>query len=532
MGDGTQRREWPKVSVSSTRARKFALALAIFAFALWQCLPLSHRTPVFGDETLFLYRARYIEDIFHPSSPSWKSNWFILDQPPGIGYAFGLGLLIQGEDPVNAAPGSWDWAHDLAWNIANGNAPRPDALDAGRNTNVVLAGLTLVLLYLLVSWLVTDVAGVIAAVVFGLNPMFQRSASVATGDILGLFAVMLGALAVAWLADRPSYRRMMLTGVILGFGGVARLTPLLMAVALAALGGVLLLAGPYPWRTVLQGARNRVEASGWRRPDWRLALMAGVIVGLGASGAIAINPLLVCLLVVGCLASLFANATLIAGLVARPTFSKAFGGSSGKWLLPLPVVAWIVFVGANPFLWSSPLSRTQQLFTERVASMDRAATGYPGQAINGYGNAIARVWQTYVTDNWATASRIHAGFGWLDLLVGLIGVGIVVSGIWRKGLASPLALASVFIFSQTLTATFGIHVYWNRYHLYVLLVTSICAGVCGAAAWSLMTSSLHEGRVIRGRGRLLARFAPAPMQPLQFVDTGKTEREASQKVQH
>jgi len=124
--------------------------------------------------------------------------------------------------------------------------------------------------------------------------------------------------------------------------------------------------------------------------------------------------------------------------------------------------------------------------------MESQARLYPSSAINDYRHAIERVWQTYVTDSRATVSRLRPDLGWLELVCGLVGVIIVAIYIYRVGLDTPVALAGICLIGQAVTSIFGIKVYWPRYHLFVVLVTSIGIGVVAQVAWSGLISFNHR----------------------------------------
>jgi hypothetical protein len=135
----------------------------------------------------------------------------------------------------------------------------PSALDltAARRANSFVGALTVVAVFLIGRGLANRSAGVIAALVLDPHPLAIYLWSLAGSDALLGLLVVLAALSAMGLAARPSWPRAVLLGVLLGFGGATKLSPLLIALALAGLGALLV------WR----GRRGRaptVSALGWR----------------------------------------------------------------------------------------------------------------------------------------------------------------------------------------------------------------------------------------------------------------------------
>src|SRR5215210_6005884 len=208
------------------------LVVALLAFALADA---AARWPNFNpDESRWLSRARYIAALADPFGPTWADQYMTRGQPPLGSYAMGIGLLAQGRDLETNAP----WDYSLTWeqNIALGHKPVPEDLAAGRRTSAALAALTAVALievariYLAMPWAIA------AGALFAIHPFTVYIGSLAMSDALFGLLIALAAWAAAALACRPSWRRAVMVGVLLGLGGATKLSPLVVAAGLSAAG--------------------------------------------------------------------------------------------------------------------------------------------------------------------------------------------------------------------------------------------------------------------------------------------------------
>lgn len=218
------------------------LVIAVVAFGLGVA-----RQPWAGfnpDESRWISRAHYLRDLADPFGPTWQDGYMMRGQPPLGSVMTGLGLVLQGRDLETngpwdfSIPGAEGWQH----NIDVGNFPSPDDLAAARRTNAALVALTAVVLALTGYRLAGRVAGVAAGGLVAVHPFTAYLGSIATADALLGLLVALAALAAIALADRPTWPRAITLGVLLGLGGGVKLSPLFVAVPLAALGGLLLAA--------------------------------------------------------------------------------------------------------------------------------------------------------------------------------------------------------------------------------------------------------------------------------------------------
>src|SRR5699024_5054444 len=127
----------------------------------------------------------------------------------------------------------WDYAYGTEWNTINGAMTSEADLHAARRINTVVGAITVVLVFFIAARLMGRVAGTAAGVLLALHPLHIRIASQALSDQLLIMLVAMATLALMWLADRPSRGRALIVGILLGLGGAAKLSPLLLAIPLA-----------------------------------------------------------------------------------------------------------------------------------------------------------------------------------------------------------------------------------------------------------------------------------------------------------
>jgi hypothetical protein len=224
-------------SVASRSRRSYVellavLIVAVLAFAL---ADVATRWPNFNpDESRWLSRAHYVSALTDPFGPTWADQYMTRGQPPLGSYAMGMGLLAQGRDLETNAP--WDFSLTWEQNIALGHKPVSEDLAAGRRTSATLVALTAVALigvarvYLTMPWAIA------AGALYAIHPFTVYIGSIAMSDALFGVLIALAAWAAAVFAQRPSWGRAMLVGVLLGLGGATKLSPLAVAAGLSAAG--------------------------------------------------------------------------------------------------------------------------------------------------------------------------------------------------------------------------------------------------------------------------------------------------------
>ncbi len=200
------------------------------AFSLYQ-VPRNAFNP---DESRWIHRAHYLEDLVDPFGPTWDDQYLTRGQPPLGSIVTGLGLVAQGRDL--STNGSWDFDYNAATNAELGNMPTIDDLLTARRTSAMLMALTAAVVYLIGTRVTTWLGGLAGALVLAAHPFSAYIGSLATADALFGLLIALAGLAALRLAERPSWPRAIAFGVLLGLGGATKLSPLLLALSVALLG--------------------------------------------------------------------------------------------------------------------------------------------------------------------------------------------------------------------------------------------------------------------------------------------------------
>ena len=234
------------------------LAGLVFLVALWVNLSAVAMTEFHRDEARWVHRANFLEELRNPTGEFWRESELMIGQPPLGSYLMGLGLTLQGRDLDTN--GFYDFHFGPDWNRRHGTMPDESDLAAARRTNSVVGALIAVCVYLIARGLSNPVAGIAAAALLVPHPLSIYLSSLAGSDALVTLLVVLATLAAMALANRPTWPRAILLGVLLGLGGSAKLSPLALAIVLAAAGMVLLVHG---WRGSSRGARHD-GVLGWR----------------------------------------------------------------------------------------------------------------------------------------------------------------------------------------------------------------------------------------------------------------------------
>jgi hypothetical protein len=254
----------------AARWRTFAAIALLSAVTLWHLWPAVATTPFHRDEARWIGNSAVLREWRHPLGEKWQDEGYrneygTIDevnrrrsQPPLAMYLFGIGLTVQGEGLPQT--GYWIMDKDTEWNTAHGNMPSGSELRAARRTNVVVALLTVLFLYAIGARLTNRLGGVIAGLAYALHPLVTDTSTRAFSDPLVVLCIVAAAGAAIRFGARPTFGRAALIGVLLGLGAATKLSPLLLAAAIGALG-----IAPIAW-----GVATRR----------RVALRSGLAVGL------------------------------------------------------------------------------------------------------------------------------------------------------------------------------------------------------------------------------------------------------------
>lgn len=224
------------------------VSLLIFIVAMWQFLPTIDEREFHRDEARWIHRAEYVRELANPFRDYWdESTWAdgeTLDhrnrlraQPPVGSYLMGIGFLLQWQPLPDI--GYWNMDRDDAWNAEQGNMPTHNMLVTARRTTSTLSALTAVGIFLIGTRITNLTGAAIGGIFFALHPLARYLSTFAGSDAALVFFLVMSALAAARLAEKPTWPRAVLLGVLIGLGGGVKLSPLGVAFALAATGLIL-----------------------------------------------------------------------------------------------------------------------------------------------------------------------------------------------------------------------------------------------------------------------------------------------------
>jgi len=398
------------------------IALGLFALALTRLLVASEHTPFNRDEARWVYHASAVRHVLDPLGSAWGDTVVNRDQPPLAAYLFGVGQVVQGR-PLGAV-GWWNMSRTSAWNAKHGNMPAPADLRAARRTNAVAGALAAVALFLLVARLTNLAGGIVASLFLIAHPLATQLASTVDADTLLTLLILLAALAGVWLAERPSWPRAFVVGGLLGLGGAAKLTPLVIAVGLVGFGAVVSAAGRRN-----RSAVARARAQRYARMLGAQPIVAGVVF-------VAVSPYL--------------------------------------WRDP---------VGRTRRLFAF---RSQEMTNQRRIWPNLAITT-PLDTLHRLWRllgqrATASGWVTDQALRLAGASWQLPG---VDLGLGLAGLAVIALIVRRVGVTSSTALAAAIVGGEAVVAVVGMRVYFARYLMPVTLALAASIGVLAGALWTV-----------------------------------------------
>ena len=324
----------------------------------------------------------------------------------------GIGLLAQGRDLQTNAP--WDFSLTWEQNNALGHKPVPGDLAAGRRTSAALVALTAVALvgvarvYLSMPWAIG------AGALFAVHPFTSYIGSIAMSDALFGLLIALAAWAVAAFARCPSWRRAVLTGVLLGLGGATKLSPLAVAAGLG-LAGVLTF--------VVAAIRRRRFA-----PD----------------------------------EAAYAGRTIVIAVVAALTFIASY-----PYLWPNPIThTRRLFAFRIEEMAAQSSDLPVMAVPNRVEALRRVNVNFT-ERYNLSASLIA------LLGGPKTASWVRQ----VEFLIPLLGLVLMTGMAVRDGPYSPSALVLALLGGQVLVTILGMRSEFDRYHVPMALLGAVAAAV-------------------------------------------------------
>jgi hypothetical protein len=407
------------------------LAGLVFLIALWVNLSAVPMTEFHRDEARWVHRARFLEELRNPTGEFWRESELMIGQPPLGSYLMGLGLTVQGRDLDTN--GFYNFHFGPDWNWRHGNMPDEADLAAARRTNSVVGALIAVSVYLIGRGLSNAVAGVAAAALLIPHPLSIYLSSLAGSDALVTLLVALAALVAMALANRPTWPRAILLGVLLGLGGSAKLSPLALAIVLAAAGIVLVTHG---WRGSGRGARHDGRL-GWR-------------------------------------------------LLVQPPLAVASFVASFPYLWPDPV-------GRTRALFEF---RAIEMYNQGVIWSELNVDG-PIDALGRIGNWLGDIDSVtgQLFELIARPFGISWKPMEFDLVLAIIGALILLVLAIQRGLGSRWAMAAVVLGGQVALIVVGMRADFSRYLLPVLIATAVCGGLVAGAIWDVAWDRIARRRV-------------------------------------
>lgn len=374
---------------------------------------------------------------FHPDETRWinRAHYFT-DLGDPFGPTWEDQYLTRGQPPLGSylmglglvlqgrdtvTNGVWDFAYGADWNTAAGAMPDQADLDAARRTNAAVAAITVVVVFAIGNAMAGLVAGSAGGLLLAVHPLHIWIGSQALSDQLLILLVALALLVALRLGRSPSRGLALALGILLGLGGATKLSPMLLAFPLALYGAGLLVLDRFD-------LVNRAKAR-------------------------SLAPL----------------------------------------LLIQPLIAVATFVISYPYLWPSPVRRTWNLFQLRAQEMDEQAAAWPNVNIAHPIEAIERIYQRLTWQFSATGNLAEGALGWLgiqadvwgiDLLLALVGIGVLAWLVIRRGLTSGTALLAFLLAGQVGAIVVGMKVDFYRYHLPIVLAVAILAGLGFQLAWA------------------------------------------------
>ncbi|HEV2528040.1 MAG TPA: glycosyltransferase family 39 protein [Thermomicrobiales bacterium] len=404
--------------------RDLLIGAALFGLALWVGLGHVATTQFHRDEARWVGRAYFIEELFNPGSETWADAELTRNQPPLASYLMGVGLVVQGRDP-NTTPRNllYDFGRSERWNQLRGRIPATEDISAGRRTDSFVGAALILLVYTVARRLTNRVGGTIAALALIPNPLYIYLSSLANSDMLLTVCVVAAAAAGLALARRPTWWRAVLLGVMLGLGTSTKLSPMLVAVVVAAY-GVLLLVANQPWR---------------RRDDEdRIRLGMGLML-------------------------------MTVPFTAFATFVLSY---PYLWADPIRRIIYMFEF------------RSSEMENQGELWQDRQVAG-TFDAIERLRQRMAE--QFSVSSWLSGEVRERIGWGWTlpdaDLLLGAAGFGLLFLLAAHYGLRSPHALVILLLGSQVAVTIAGLQADFERYYLPILATFAIAFGVLIGQLW-------------------------------------------------
>lgn len=427
LGNGEQGDYTVSMSAHTLRARALWRGLELILITLIlsaSYLPGIGDVEFHGDESMTIFSSESFEPFIHGDIHShvWEEHYWTLTQPPLSRYVVGVGRTLGGYDDTRLN-NPWNFFRSEERNIREGNMPTPGLLWWSRLPMALLAVVSGIAVFYLVSAAVGPVGGWVAVLLFALNPYLHTTLRQALTESPLLTCALLAALAAlgavprwsGWVSEgRGAWWRgvawLSLVGALAGMAAEAKLN------GLALIGAMMIL--------VAVAALSEPGAAGWGRRLGGAALGAGVI-GLAGAGT---------------------------------------------------------FVALNPFLYHDTLGRVQRMFDQRLTEMANQfeSTAY---RIPDIAARMTILPQRIFEKN---DSLNFYGSGWVSGALTALGVIVLVVLAWRwlRGRREPVAAATLLVFAAAMVGpALATPLDWDRYYLFPEVFSLMCIGVALGGIW-------------------------------------------------
>jgi len=399
--------------------------------------PRIQSTEFHADESLWIAASHYFEAVAEGrlDSPVWGESYETLTQPPVGRYVIGIGRSIGGYG-FRDLNRPWDFTLGSEENIARGHMPTSNLLWWSRFPMCILAVVSAVIAFILVSCFAGRPAGYVMLILFVFNPYFSSTLCRAMGEAPLLTATMLATLA--------AYK----------------------AVS--------------SWKLVT--GHNRLVN---KRFLWPLLWFGLTGLFCGIAGATKLNGLSIIV------------AGLALSLLTPLAQTKSLFRSQILAIIPLTsalliLAATFTFVALNPYLYPDPIGRTKNMVEQRLSEMERQQASMPSARISGpllprvvlIGD---RVFHQYAALSFAKSWIIN-------VLLCSVGLGFMLFAAWSWLRTGKVSGASVVLLLTAFTSsmpTLMTPLDWDRYYLFPVFFSTVLIAI--GATW-IITSLFKRAR--------------------------------------
>ncbi len=378
------------------------------------------------DESQWIATSYFFEAFLdQQAEPSlWDEYYWTLTQPPVARYVIALGRLAGGYG-IHDLNQPWEFKSDAAANADSGAMPAAGLLWWSRLPMALLAALSIVLLFCLVSRAAGRVAGYTMVLLLAANPYLGSTLCRAMSE-----------------------------------------APLLVCVVMA------MLAGDSALRYWQRAATSAPPSIATLRPAAACFLLMGCICGLGAAAKLNGSTT-----VAAGLALCILAAATHAGNATAPARATFILTSVGLLLIG----AALIFVAANPYLYPDPWGRTSAMFKFRLTEMQTQLGLYPRFAIHGFGTRLDIVFRRVLQDDAAISVR---GARFINFLLCTAGTSVLLRAAWswlRGNENGGTSLVLVAVALTTAAPALLTPLDWERYYLLPVIFSTVGIAV-GIAA--------------------------------------------------